>query len=167
MFGRPPSGGLLSFEVGRGWFKGPTAFRRWAEHARAVRSRFAGCVGRICWARLLRLSAALFRSAEPHCKPRLKPMPRTSPQVSPQAYARSLLDPTLKCSLTYTALAYRSLPRMLPILRACDILRSKMRGVLPEIRWFSSNECALGCTLGGSAGVGNGKPQVNVLCLLS
>ena len=24
-------------------------------------------------------------------------------------------------------------------------------GVLPEIRWFSSNECALGCTLGGSA----------------
>ena len=90
----------------------------------AVRSRFAGCVRRLWWARLLRLSAALFRSAEPHCKPRLKPMPQTSPQ----AYARPFLDPTLKCSLTYTAPAYRSLPRMLPILRACDTLRSKMRG---------------------------------------
>lgn len=90
----------------------------------AVRSRFAGCVRRLWWARLLRLSAALFRSAEPHCKPRLKPMPQTSSQ----AYARPFLDPTLKCSLTYTAPAYRSLPRMLPILRACDTLRSKMRG---------------------------------------
>ena len=166
MFGRPPSGGLLS-SWGRGVDGSRGAPRFDAEpNMLAVRSRYVGCVGRIWWARLLRLSAALFRSAEPHCKPRLKPMPRTSPQVSPQAYARPLLDPTLKCSLTYTAPAYRSLPRMLPILRACDTLRSKMRGVLPEIRWFSSNECAPGCTLGGSAGVGNGKPQVNVLCLL-
>lgn len=40
-------------------------------------------------------------------------------------------------------------------------------GVLPEIRWFSSNGCALGLTLRSSAGAGNEKPQVNVLCLLS
>ena len=148
--------------MGCGWFKGSTAFRRCAERARRSFVR-----RRLCWAPLAGASAALFRSAEPHGKSRLKPMPRTSSQVSPQTYARPLLDPTLKCCLAYTAPAYRSLPRMLPILRACDTLRSKMRGVLPEIRWFSSNECALGCTLGGSAGVGNGKSQVNVLCLLS
>lgn len=34
MFERPPEGGLLSFEVGRGCFKEPTAFRRCAERAR-------------------------------------------------------------------------------------------------------------------------------------
>lgn len=126
MFGRPPEGGLLSFRdgVGRRTAQGVQARSGVQLNARAVRSRFAGCVGRLWWARLLRLSAALFRSAEPHCKPRLKPMPRTSPQ----AYARPFLDPTLKCSLTYTASAYRFLPRMLPILRTCDTLRSKMRG---------------------------------------
>ena len=50
--------------------------------------------------------------------------------------------------------------------RAIAIPCGRNMGVLPEIRWFSSNECALGCTLGGGAGVGNGNPQVNVLCLL-
>lgn len=129
MFGRPPEGGLLSSCDGVGWTaaKCSGVFQRLAEH---VRRSFA--VRRLCWARLLRLSAALFWSAEPHCKPRLKPMPRTSPQVSPQAspqaYARPFFDPTLKCSLTYTASAYRFLLRMLPILRTCDTLRSKMRG---------------------------------------
>lgn len=125
MFGRPPSGGLLSFRDGVGWTaaKCSGVFQRWTEHERRLLA-----LRRLRWARLLRLSAALFRSAEPHCKPRLKPMPRTSPQVSPQAYARPFLDPTLKCSLTYTASAYRFLPRMLPILSTCDTLRSKMRG---------------------------------------
>lgn len=125
MFGRPPEGGLLSFCDGVGWTaaKCSGVFRRWAEHERRLLA-----LRRLRWARLLRLSAALFRSAEPHCKPRLKPMPRTSPQVSSQAYARPLLDPTLKCSLTYIASAYRSLLRMLPILRTCDTLRSKVRG---------------------------------------
>ena len=121
MFGRPPEGGLLSFRDGVGWTaaKCSGVFRRWAEHERRLLA-----LRRLRWARLLRLSAALFWSAEPYCKPRLKPMPR----ASSQAYARPLLDPTLKCSLTYIAPAYRSLPRMLPILRACDTLRSKMRG---------------------------------------
>ncbi len=160
MFGRPPEGGLLSSCDGVGWMaaKCSDVFQRWTEHERRLLA-----LRRLRWARLLRLSAALFWSAEPRCKPRLKPMPR----ASSQAYARPLLDPTLKCSLTYIAPAYRSLPRMLPILRACDTLRSKMRGILPEIRWFSSNVCALGCTLESSTGVGNEKPQVNVLCLLS
>lgn len=129
MFGRPPEGGLLSFCDGAGWTVASARVHFGAgPNMCAVRSRYVGCVGRLWCARLLRLSAALFRPAEPHCKPRLKPMPRTSPQVSSQAYARPLLDPTLKCSLTYIAPAYRSLPRMLPILRACDTLRSKMRG---------------------------------------
>lgn len=125
MFGRPPEGGLLSSCDGVGWTaaKCSGVFRRWAEHERRLLA-----LRRLRWARLLRLSAALFWSAEPHCKPRLKPMLRTSPQVSSQAYARPLLDPTLKCSLTYIASAYRSLPRMLPILRTCDTLRSKVRG---------------------------------------
>lgn len=121
MFGRPPEGGLLSSCDGVGWTaaKCSDVFQRWTEYERRSLA-----VRRLCWARLLRLSAALFWSAEPHCKPRLKPMPR----ASSQAYARPFLDPTLKCSLTYIAPAYRSLPRMLPILRACDTLRSKMRG---------------------------------------
>ena len=41
-----------------------------------------------------------------------------------------------------------------------------MRGVLPEIRWFSSNERTLGRTLRSSVEVKNEKPQVNVLRLL-
>ena len=41
-----------------------------------------------------------------------------------------------------------------------------MRGVLPEIGWFSSNERTLGRTLRSSVEVKNEKPQVNVLCLL-
>lgn len=121
MFGRPPEGGLLSFRDGAGWtaVKCSGVFQRWTEYERRSLA-----VRRLCWARLLRLSAALFWSAEPHCKPRLKPMPR----ASSQAYARPLLDPTLKCSLTYIASAYRSLLRMLPILRTCGTLRSKVRG---------------------------------------
>lgn len=121
MFGRPPEGGLLSSCDGVGWTaaKRLGVFQRWTEHERRLLA-----LRRLRWARLLRLSAALFWSAEPYCKPRLKPMPR----ASSQAYARPLLDPTLKCSLTYIASAYRSLPRMLPILRTCDILRSKVRG---------------------------------------
>lgn len=54
MFGRPPEGGLLSFEVGRGWFKEPTAFRRWAEHAcRSFVRR------RLCWRRSALLRCAI------------------------------------------------------------------------------------------------------------
>lgn len=107
--------------MGVGWTaeKCSDVFQRLAEHVRRLLA-----LRRLRWAHLLRLSAALFWSAEPHCKPRLRPMPR----ASSQAYARPLLDPTLKCSLTYTAPAYRSLPRMLPILRTCDTLRSKVRG---------------------------------------
>ena len=158
MFGRPPEGGLLSFCDGVWMVQGVhrvSALCRTCARRSFVRRR-------LCWEPLAGASAALFQSAEPHGKSRLKPMSRTSSQT----YARPLFDPTLKCCLAYTAPAYRSLPRMLPILRACDTLRSKMRGVLPEIRWFSSNGCALGCALGGSAGVGNGKSQVNILCLL-
>lgn len=105
-----------------GWAGRPRSagvFQRWTEYERRLLA-----LRRLRWARLLRLSAALFWSAEPHCKPRLKPMPR----ASSQAYARPLLDPTLKCSLTYIASAYRSLLRMLPILRTYDTLRSKVRG---------------------------------------
>lgn len=72
MFGRPPEGGLLSSCDGVGWTaaKCSDVFQRWTEHERRLLA-----LRRLRWARLLRLSAALFWSAEPHCKPRLKPMP--------------------------------------------------------------------------------------------
>lgn len=118
MFGRPPEGGLLSFCDGVGWTaaKCSGVFQRWTEYERRSLA-----VRRLRSSPLVGASAAVVRRTVLVC---LKPMPR----ASSQAYARPLLDPTLKCSLTYTAPAYRSLPRMLPILRACDTLRSKMRG---------------------------------------
>lgn len=137
MFGRPPEGGLLSSCDGVGWTaaKCSDVFQRWTEYERRSLA-----VRLLCWARLLRLSAALFWSAEPHCKPRLKPMPR----ASSQAYARPLLDPTLKCSLTYIAPAYRTRLSLLApnvaYLARLRYLAVENEGVLPEIRWFSSNE---------------------------
>ena len=57
MFGRPPEGGLLSSCDGVGWTaaKCSGVFRRWAEHERRLLA-----LRRLRWARLLRLSAALF-----------------------------------------------------------------------------------------------------------
>ena len=163
MFGRPPSGGLLS-SWGRGvdGSRSPPRFgagpNMRAPFVRAVLVVLGAFGGRVCRTFSSRGAAR---------------------QTSSQTYATNLVS-SLASSLCASASRpypkmlprlYRArlslLPRMLPILRACDTLWSKMRGVLPEIRWFSSNECALGCTLGGSAGVGNGKSQVNVLCLLS
>lgn len=80
MFGRPPEGGLLSSCDGVGWTaaKCSDVFQRWTEYERRSLA-----VRRLCWARLLRLSAALFWSAEPRTanlasnlchEPRLKPM---------------------------------------------------------------------------------------------
>ena len=163
MFGRPPSGGLLSSR-GRGvdGSKGPPRFgagpNMRAPFVRAVLvvlGAFGGCVCRTFSSR------------------------GAARQASSQTYATNLVS-SLASSLCASASRpypkmlprlYRArlslLPRMLPILRACDTLRSKMSGVLPEIRWFSSNGCALDITLRSNAGVGNEKPQVNVLCLLS
>lgn len=117
MFGRPPEGGLLSSCDGVGWTaaKCSDVFQRWTEHERRLLA-----LRRLRWARLLRLSAALQTSSQTYATNLASSLA--------QAYARPLLDPTLKCSLTYIASAYRSLPRMLPILRTCDTLRSKVRG---------------------------------------
>lgn len=99
-------------------------------------------------------------------------------QTSSQTYATNLVS-SLASSLC--ASASRPYPKMLPRLYRARLsllppnvaylarlryLVVENEGVLPEIRWFSSNECALGCTLGGGAGVGNGKSQVNILYLL-
>lgn len=125
MFGRPPEGGLLSFCDGVGWTaaKCSGVFRRWAEHERRLLA-----LRRLRWARLLRLSAALFWSAEPHCKPRLKPMPR----ASSQAYARPLLDPEMQPHLYRTRLSL--LAPNVAYLARLRYLAVENEGVLPEIR---------------------------------
>lgn len=124
----------------------------------AVRSRFAGCVRRLWWARLLRLSAALQTSSQTYatnlasslvsslCAPASRPYP----EMQPHLYR-------IRLSLLAPNVAYLASLRYLAV---------ENEGVLPEIRWLSSNVCALGCTLESSTGVGNEKPQVNVLCLL-
>lgn len=156
MFGRPPEGGLLSFCDGVGWTaaKCSGVFRRWAEHERRLLA-----LRRLRWARLLRLSAALQTSSQTYatnlasslvsslCAPASRPYP----EMQPHLYRTRL-------SLLAPNVAYLARLRYLAV---------ENEGVLPEIRWLSSNVCALGCTLESSTGVGNEKPQVNVLCLLS
>lgn len=79
------------------------------------------------------------------------PASRPYPEMQPHLYRTRL-------SLLAPNVAYLARLRYLAV---------ENEGVLPEIRWLSSNVCALGCTLESSTGVGNEKPQVNVLCLLS
>lgn len=124
----------------------------------AVRSRFAGCVGRVCCGcppHCFGLRSRTANLASNLChEPRLKPMRArfsTLPRMQPHLYRTRL-------SLLAPNVAYLARLRYLAV---------ENEGVLPEIRWFSSNVCALGCTLESSTGVGNEKPQVNVLCLLS
>ena len=104
-----------------GWAGRPRSARAYSDagpNMSAVCSRYVGCVGRACCGcppHCFGLRSRTANLASNLChEPRLKPM-------------RARFS-TLKCSLTYPAPAYRSLPRMLPILRACDTLRSKMRG---------------------------------------
>ena len=136
MFGRPPSGGLLSSR-GRGvdGSRGPPPFGAVpnvrAPFVRAVLVVLGAFGGRV------RRTFSIRGAAR---------------QISSQTYVTNLVS-SLASNLCASAFRpypemlprlYRArlslLPRMLPILRACDTLWSKMRGVLPEIRWFSSRE---------------------------
>ena len=164
MFGRPPEGGLLSSCDGVGWTaaKCSGVFRRWVEHERRLLA-----VRRLRSSPLVGASAAVVRRTISVCGAAL--------QTSPQTYATSLVS-------SLCAPASRPYPEMQPHLYRTRLsllapnvaylarlryLAVENEGVLPEIRWLSSNVCALGCTLESSTGVGNEKPQVNVLCLLS
>lgn len=164
MFGRPPEGGLLSSCDGVGWTaaKCSDVFQRWTEHERRLLA-----LRRLRWAPLVGASAAVVRRTVLVCGAAL--------QTSPQTYATSLVS-------SLCAPASRPYPEMQPHLYRTRLsllapnvaylarlryLAVENEGVLPEIRWLSSNVCALGCTLESSTGVGNEKPQVNVLCLLS
>lgn len=168
MFGRPPEGGLLSFCDGVGWTaaKCSGVFQRLAEH---VRRSFA--VRRLRWAPLVGASAAVVRRTVLVCGAAL--------QTSSQTYATNLAS-SLASSLC--APVSRPYPEMQPHLYRIRLsllapnvaylahlryLAVENEGVLPEIRWLSSNECALGCALESSTGVGNEKPQVSALRLLS
>ena len=152
MFGRPPEGGLLSSCDGVGWTaaKCSDVFQRWTEHERRLLA-----LRRLRWARLLRLSAALQTSPQTYATSLVSslcaPASRPYPEMQPHLYRTRL-------SLLAPNVAYLARLRYLAV---------ENEGVLPEIRWLSSNVCALGCTLESSTGVGNEKPQVNVLCLLS
>lgn len=90
MFGRPPEGGLLSSCDGVGWTaaKCSGVFQRWTEYERRL------LAGRwLCWARLLRLSAALQTSSQTYatnlasslvsslCAPASRPYPEMQPHL--------------------------------------------------------------------------------------
>lgn len=151
MFGRPPEGGLLSFCDGVGWTaaKCSGVFRRWAEHERRLLA-----LRRLRWG----APAAVVRRTVLVCGAAL--------QTSPQTYATSLVS-------SLCAPASRPYPEMQPHLYRTRLsllapnvaylarlryLAVENEGVLPEIRWLSSNVCALGCALESSTGVGNEKP---------
>ena len=119
----------------------------------AVRSRFAGWR----WAPLVGASAAVVRRTVLVCGAAL--------QTSPQTYATSLVS-------SLCAPVSRPYPEMQPHLYRIRLsflapnvvylahlryLAVENERVLPEIRWFSSNVCALGCILESSTGVGNEK----------
>lgn len=163
MFGRPPSGGLLSSR-GRGvdGSKGPPCFGAgpnmrapFACAAPVVLGDFGGCVCRTFSSR----GAARQTSSQTYATDLVSSLAsslcasasRPYPEMQPHLYRTRL-------SLLAPNVAYLARLRYLAV---------ENEGVLPEIRWLSSNVCALGCTLESSTGVGNEKPQVNVLCLLS
>lgn len=164
MFGRPPEGGLLSFCDGVGWTaaKCSGVFQRWTEYERrslAVRrlrsSPLVGASAAVVRRTISVCGAALQTSSQTYATNLVSslcaPVSRPYPEMQPHLYRTRL-------SLLVPNVAYLARLRYLAI---------ENEGVLPEIRWFSSNECALGCTLESSTGVGIEKPQVNVLCLLS
>ena len=135
MFGRPPSGGLLSFRDGAWMVQG--AHRVSALGRTCARRSFAVC--RLRW-------AAQHSAKMRYCCVEVA-VPAAFPSARPPVRQNS--------------------HRHLRSSRALAILCSrKMRGVLPEIGWFSSNERTLDRTLRSSVEVKNEKPQVNVLRLL-
>lgn len=112
--------------------------------------RYVGCVGRVCC------------GCPPHC---FGLRSRTANLASNLCAAASRPYPEMQPHLYRTRLSL--LAPNVAYLARLRYLAVENEGVLPEIRWLSSNVCALGCTLESSTGVGNEKPQVNVLCLLS
>lgn len=163
MFGRPPEGGLLSFCDGVGWMaaKCSGVFQRWTEYERRLLA-----LRRLRSSPLVGASAAVVRRTISVCGAAL--------QTSSQTYATNLVSslcapvsrpyPEMQPHLYRTRLSL--LAPNVAYLASLRYLAVENEGVLPEIRWLSSNVCALGCTLESSTGVGNEKPQVNVLCLL-
>ena len=145
-----------------GWAGRPRSARTYSSagpNMSAVRSRFAGCAGRVCC------------GCPPHCFGLRSPALQTSPQTYATSLVSSLCAPASRPYPEMQPHLYRTRLSLLApnvaYLARLRYLAVENEGVLPEIRWLSSNVCALGCTLESSTGVGNEKPQVNVLCLLS
>ena len=107
---------------------------------------------RLWWVCLLRLSAALLvRGAAP--------LIDTANLASNHA---SNLDLNLGSNHAPASRPRLKMSSILPLAILCG---RETRGVLPEIGWFSSNECTLGRTPRSSVGVKNEKPQLKALRL--